>query len=585
MVFNMAVIRNRKRRLCFYVLISTSLVLFFVWQHLGDTLTHRRLIDLETNLIGYETIQNGRDGSRRNKSVVPANGSGVTTSARINITKVPTDVNNKVPLQSGPCDDECQWLKLQQSRKDRVLDSCDASFDRGVEFGSVQWSDKKFKNKFNHILVSDQYQLLYCYVPKVGCTNWKRIFLTLNGEVAASEVIPQKKVHYMPIPKLSDFTFEEAKERLKMYTKFLFVRNPHERMLSAYRDKLEMKNERNKSFRKDYGQKIYRYNKQNDRENYRKYSQNYQGGDRVPNRKMTPNGENDVTFQEFMRYVSDSRNKLNEPAEEHWREIDRLCSPCTIHYDVIAKMETLQNDTHFILKRSGANELVEKLGQSTNPTNSSKNTMIQNAYAQLTSKDLTFFERRFQKDLDLFDYQRPKAITRLKSEEDDRRERVEKLRTVTVNKPGKGMNIKIGKQFENSRRPVSPKRKPGKPMVVPAVEDYIPDEENIYNYYQDRPQLDRTRVRPEISRIDENLGHVGRIRRIEDEVERHKQLMLHRIRQDALNPGLENPSSVDPSLRPRNRFRDRRLYDFGRDRFDYGMDHLDMRRQRHRRRY
>ena len=33
----------------------------------------------------------------------------------------------------------------------------------------------------NHLLVSEKTKLIFCYIPKVGCSNWKRILSTIEG--------------------------------------------------------------------------------------------------------------------------------------------------------------------------------------------------------------------------------------------------------------------------------------------------------------------------------------------------------------------------------------------------------------------
>lgn len=51
--------------------------------------------------------------------------------------------------------------------------------------------------QLEHILVDHKHKVLYSYVPKVGSSNWKRVFLMLRGQsnVENPMEIPVPKVH------------------------------------------------------------------------------------------------------------------------------------------------------------------------------------------------------------------------------------------------------------------------------------------------------------------------------------------------------------------------------------------------------
>uniref|UniRef100_A0A2K6TK04 Carbohydrate sulfotransferase n=1 Tax=Saimiri boliviensis boliviensis TaxID=39432 RepID=A0A2K6TK04_SAIBB len=91
-----------------------------------------------------------------------------------------------------------------------------------------------------HVLVDDTHGLLYCYVPKVACTNWKRVLLALSGKARGDpRAIPAHEAHAPGrLPSLADFSPAEINRRLRAYLTFLFVREPFERLASAYRNKL-----------------------------------------------------------------------------------------------------------------------------------------------------------------------------------------------------------------------------------------------------------------------------------------------------------------------------------------------------------
>ena len=259
--------------------------------------------------------------------------------------------------------------------------------------------------------MSDKFKVLYCFVPKIACTTWKRIILLLNGKNFT-------KVHRVIMPNLFAFSADGVKRRLREYTKILIVRNPHERLLSAYNEKFQ--NNKTDVFQKYFGPIM---RKQNFKLLKKKFNLNNTSDTRKSLKRAAKNKTAlGLSFQEFIRYVGNFNNDLKRQGEAHWREIYRLCSPCDIHYDFIGKLETMNVDGKYILSHIGANNLLHILDTKPHATNSSSENKVQAAFRQVTEEDVVRFEKRFKMDMELFGYQRPTGIIQLKSEDEDRRD-------------------------------------------------------------------------------------------------------------------------------------------------------------------
>ncbi|XP_075934161.1 carbohydrate sulfotransferase 8-like [Anarhichas minor] len=182
-----------------------------------------------------------------------------------------------------------------------------------------------------NLFVEDKYKLLYCQVPKAGCSNWKRTLIVLAGLAPNAQSIQHDTVHEGHyLRELNTFDRKGIMHRLETYTKVMFVREPLERMVSAYRDKFENPNN---YYHNLFGKPI-----------ISKYRANPS-----PEALKTGNG---VTFKEFVQYLLDVHRPVG--MDIHWDQTNQLCNPCLIDYNFIGKFENMEEESNFLLRLTGA---------------------------------------------------------------------------------------------------------------------------------------------------------------------------------------------------------------------------------------
>lgn len=187
--------------------------------------------------------------------------------------------------------------------------------------------------------------------------------------------------------------------------KFLIVRDPFQRILSAYRDKLENKDIGKKHgtlhFYKSYGSKIvkkYRkkankLNKENDSNFPDRYKQIIE--ENVPQDRPEP------TFKEFVMYLTDTNLLIY--GDDHWMPYYVFCTPCFIQYDVIAKFETLEDDQKYLIKLARLEDNIKPewkhltKGQQTSQ-------VIKKYYSKIPKELLLKLYDKYRLDFEMFGY-------------------------------------------------------------------------------------------------------------------------------------------------------------------------------------
>ncbi|KFO92216.1 Carbohydrate sulfotransferase 10, partial [Buceros rhinoceros silvestris] len=241
----------------------------------------------------------------------------------------------------------------------------------------------------DRIFVCDKHKILFCQTPKVGNTQWKKVLIVLNGAFSSIEEIPENIVHDHEkngLPRLSSFSDFEIKKRLNLYFKFFIVRDPFERLISAFKDKFVHNPRFEPWYRHEIAPGI-----------IRKYRRN----------RTETKG---LQFEDFVRYLGDPNHRwLDVQFGDHiihWVTYVELCAPCEITYSVIGHHETLEDDAPFILKAAGIDHLVSYPTIPPGITVYNK-TKVERYFSGISKRDIRRLYTRFEGDFKLFGYREP----------------------------------------------------------------------------------------------------------------------------------------------------------------------------------
>ena len=181
----------------------------------------------------------------------------------------------------------------------------------------------RIKLKKSHIFLDHKHKVLFCTIPKVSGTSWKKKLLAMNSMETYTDLENRNNVRHrdfnaalkMHNVEMLDF-HKHTPSDLKTFTKIMFVRDPIERLISAFNDKFHPSQKSNYYFKKFGKEILTRYQST--------------GSNTVSARN--------VTFEQFVTYIVDLyRRNETYRYDEHWDKYYNLCLPCHIDYDIIGE--------------------------------------------------------------------------------------------------------------------------------------------------------------------------------------------------------------------------------------------------------
>jgi len=269
-------------------------------------------------------------------------------------------------------------LELYKERKLRISSTCRkyglGKFPQGVETeeeeslnfqqmeDSYPWPPEK------SLMHQEPWHLLYCWIHKVASSSWSKVFFNLKGKD-----VPPSRLHEAA----QQFSVSSSKlpGAISNSLVFMIVRHPFERLVSAYRDKFELA-------------KKYAYV-------YSMYTSKILG----LRTSAEAEGARRPTFSEFVDYL------LRVPVQQfndHWVPYWLHCHVCEMEYDIIGKMETIEDDMEFIADRSGLAATNMSLPW-TNRRNSGDKVSLQ-YFSNLTVNQVLGLYRIYKLDFEMFSY-------------------------------------------------------------------------------------------------------------------------------------------------------------------------------------
>ncbi|XP_033113997.1 carbohydrate sulfotransferase 14-like [Anneissia japonica] len=230
----------------------------------------------------------------------------------------------------------------QQHRRTLLRDECRY---RAESSKPVTEYRQNISKGLQYILVVDCLRLIFCQVRKVSSVTWR---------MALEEA--SEKLECGSVRLLGSYSDIEKQKIIREYTKAIFVREPIERLVSAWNNKFA----KGRFYEKLYGPVIVeKYRKPALPDNQRsKKNDTYLVRETAINKPTSLNKRDDsifynITFEEFISYIVDPDVSVASGADMHWQDVETRCAPCDIAYDFIGHFETKTIDAQALFMKLG----------------------------------------------------------------------------------------------------------------------------------------------------------------------------------------------------------------------------------------
>ncbi|XP_043239313.1 carbohydrate sulfotransferase 11-like [Amphibalanus amphitrite] len=285
-----------------------------------------------------------------------------------------------------------RMAKRMQRRRERIQQVC----KQNPKYLAPAITTNVFHDNANAVV--------WCPVFKAGSSNWLHLLCAVH-KLKKKCPIEVLRRHLGNIPRF--WTMPKTVRH-----RFLVVRHPFERLLSAFRDKIENNGRRQGQAYWVKAVKMVRLHRRKDVVPQPVSAAELNGPPPPP----PPRQPAPLTFPEFMRSVA-----AQDVGDEHWKPYFAHCTPCNVDYDLIGKFETLEEDNRYIADQIGIKDYTElllpQLGNR-NKRGPTSNT-TREYFSQVTRSELMKVYKMFYMDFLMFNYTVDQYLEYVRPDDDE----------------------------------------------------------------------------------------------------------------------------------------------------------------------
>jgi len=267
----------------------------------------------------------------------------------------------------------------------------------------------------NWMYVLESRSLVWCPVYKAASTNWMHNLLHLAGKKEEEIERIKRKHPGQPndqgrvVAPITSFSHIKSISRGEDARLLLIVRHPFDRLVSAFRDKLEQCHGPsnctlgNNWYYKQYSKNIVaRYRS----EALRKFGSGFFSkennfGAPLPVARSWRSADM-PSWWEFVQYLL---NTSPSSYDEHWKPASMYCGVCSFPYNRILHFENIENEEKFFAEEMNASDLIHPRWENRNDEGLAKEDILSKYFDLLDDEEVEALYEIYKDDFLMFGYQ------------------------------------------------------------------------------------------------------------------------------------------------------------------------------------